>query len=122
MFSFVLFFKAQIRHFPGGGTVITFFSILFTIVSGHAQLYTYCNLLDVMTGMSSDEDASQTSSTCSPAGCSSSPPPASHFIGKKEDIVKAGRLTLQVDGCRDVLILHHQGRLHAMDLRCYRKL
>ncbi|XP_075882004.1 Rieske domain-containing protein-like [Nelusetta ayraudi] len=73
-----------------------------------------------MTSMSSDEDASQTSSTCSPpAGCSSSPPPASHFIGKKEDIVKAGRLTLQVDGCRDVLILHHQGRLHAMDLRCY---
>lgn len=33
--------------------------------------------------------------------------------------MKAGRLTLQVDGCRDVLVLHHQGRLHAMDLRCY---
>uniref|UniRef100_A0A3Q4BNV9 Rieske domain-containing protein n=1 Tax=Mola mola TaxID=94237 RepID=A0A3Q4BNV9_MOLML len=34
-------------------------------------------------------------------------------------IVKAGRLTKLVNGCRDVLVLHHQGQLHAMDTRCY---
>lgn len=76
-------------------------------------------MLDQVSDMSSDEDASQ---NFSPFPSSSSPLPGSHFIGKKEDIVKAGRLTLEVDGCRDVMILHHQGRLHAMDLRCYRKL
>ncbi|XP_059193376.1 Rieske domain-containing protein [Centropristis striata] len=62
--------------------------------------------------MSSEEEISQASS-------SSSPPPASHFIGKKEDIVKAGRLTKTVNGCRDILVLYHQGQLHAMDMRCY---
>lgn len=71
--------------------------------------------------MSSDEEASQTSSTSSSphTSSSSSPPLSSHFIGRKEDIVKAGRMTKLVNGCRDVLVLHHQGRLHAMDLRCY---
>ena len=73
--------------------------------------------------MSSEEETSQTSSSpSSPPPSCSSPPPASHFIGKKEDIVKAGRVTKLVNGCRDVLVLHHQGRLHAMDMRCYRKL
>ncbi|XP_033476138.1 Rieske domain-containing protein [Epinephelus lanceolatus] len=75
--------------------------------------------------MSSEEETSQTSSSSSSpppssfSSSSSSPPPASHFIGKKEDIVKAGRMTKTVNGCRDVLVLHHQGQLHAMDVRCY---
>ncbi|KAM6931256.1 Rieske domain-containing protein-like [Xenentodon cancila] len=63
--------------------------------------------------MSSPEETSQMSSS------SSSPPPTMHFICKKEDVVKAGRVTRQVDGCRDVLVLHHQGQLYAMDMRCY---
>lgn len=72
--------------------------------------------------MSSEEETSHTSSSSSsppPPSSSSSPPPASHFIGKKEDIVKAGRVTKLVNGCRDVLVLYHQGQLHAMDMRCY---
>lgn len=60
--------------------------------------------------MSSEEEAS--SSSCSP-------PPDSHFIGKKEDIVKAGRVTKLVNGCRDILVLYHQEQLHAMDMHCY---
>ncbi|XP_029019344.1 Rieske domain-containing protein [Betta splendens] len=67
-----------------------------------------------MINMSSEED---TPSSCSFS--SSSPPPASHFIGKKEDIIKAGRVTKLVNGCRDVLVLYHQGKLHAMDMHCY---
>lgn len=61
--------------------------------------------------MSSEEDTSQSSP--------SSPPPDSHFIGRKEDIVKTGRVTKLVNGCRDVLVLYHQGQLHAMDMHCY---
>ncbi|KAM9743286.1 Rieske domain-containing protein-like isoform 1-T3 [Menidia menidia] len=68
--------------------------------------------------MSFDEEISQTSSS------TSSPPPSSFsptlcFIGKKEDIVRAGRVTKSVNGCRDVLVLHHRGQLYAMDMRCY---
>lgn len=69
--------------------------------------------------MSSEEEASPPPSS---SDYDSSLPPASYFIGKKEDIVKAGRLTKLVNGCRDVLVLYHQGQLHAMDMRCYRKL
>ncbi|XP_029295845.1 Rieske domain-containing protein-like [Cottoperca gobio] len=70
--------------------------------------------------MSSEEETSLTSSTsCSSSPPSTSLPPASHFIGRKEDIVKAGRVTKMVNGCRDILVLHHQGQLHAMDVRCY---
>ncbi|CAI5650194.1 unnamed protein product [Oreochromis niloticus] len=65
--------------------------------------------------MSSEEEISQTSS----ASSSSSNLSTSHFIGKKEDIVKAGRVTKLVNGCRDVLVVHHQGQLYAMDVRCY---
>uniref|UniRef100_A0A3B4APL4 Soluble Rieske-type ferredoxin domain-containing protein n=1 Tax=Periophthalmus magnuspinnatus TaxID=409849 RepID=A0A3B4APL4_9GOBI len=45
----------------------------------------------------------------------------SHYIGRKEDIVRAGRVTRVLNGCRDVLILHHQGQIYAMDMRCYRE-
>ncbi|KAM4745502.1 Rieske domain-containing protein-like [Anableps anableps] len=51
-----------------------------------------------------------------------SPPsisPAMHFIGKKADIVKAGRVTKRVNGCRDVLVIYHQGQLYALDMHCY---
>ncbi|XP_034546936.1 Rieske domain-containing protein isoform X2 [Notolabrus celidotus] len=67
--------------------------------------------------MSSEEDT--TSSSSSPPPSSSSPPPALHYIGRKEDIVKAGRVTKLVNGCRDILVLYHQGQLHAMDMHCY---
>ncbi|AWP07180.1 putative Rieske domain-containing protein-like isoform 2 [Scophthalmus maximus] len=72
---------------------------------------------------SSSPPLSSSSSLSSPSLSSSSSillPPASHFIGKKEDIVKAGRVSKLVNGCRDVLVLFHQGQLHAMDTRCYR--
>lgn len=73
--------------------------------------------------MSSEEENSQTSSSPPPSSSSSvSPPPSSHFIGKKGDIIRSGYMTKLVDGCRDVLVLYHQGRFHAMDQRCYRKL
>ncbi|XP_027889721.1 Rieske domain-containing protein-like isoform X1 [Xiphophorus couchianus] len=45
--------------------------------------------------------------------------PDMHFIGKKADIVKAGRVTMRVNGCRDVLVVYHQEKLYALDLRCY---
>uniref|UniRef100_A0A3Q3G889 Rieske domain-containing protein n=1 Tax=Labrus bergylta TaxID=56723 RepID=A0A3Q3G889_9LABR len=71
--------------------------------------------------MSSEEDSSQASSSSvsPPTSSFSSPPPVSHFIGRKEDIVRAGRVTQLVNGCRDVLVLHHQGQLYAMDKHCY---
>ncbi|XP_037536303.1 Rieske domain-containing protein [Nematolebias whitei] len=68
--------------------------------------------------MSSEEEAPQTSSSPS-SSCSPSSPPTLHFIGKKKDIVGARRVTKLVNGCREVLVLYHQGQLHAMDMRCY---
>lgn len=69
--------------------------------------------------MSSEEETLQSSSSSSPPQDSLSPD--SHLIGRKEDIVKAGRVTKLVNGCRDVLVLYHQGKLYAMDRHCYRK-
>ncbi|MEQ2274027.1 hypothetical protein XENORESO_012684 [Xenotaenia resolanae] len=57
--------------------------------------------------MSSEEESPPSSS------------PTMHFIGKKADIVKAGRVTQRVNGCRDVLVLYHQGQLYALDMICY---
>ncbi|KAJ8414832.1 hypothetical protein AAFF_G00023550 [Aldrovandia affinis] len=51
---------------------------------------------------------------------STSPPPSSYFIGRKEEILQARRVEKFVNG-RDVLVLHHEGVLHAMDKRCYHK-
>ncbi|XP_061135475.1 Rieske domain-containing protein isoform X2 [Syngnathus typhle] len=48
------------------------------------------------------------------------PPPASHFIGKRDEVIRRGRVTKLVNGCRDVLVVYHQGEFHAMDMRCYR--
>ncbi|KAL0979673.1 hypothetical protein UPYG_G00188080 [Umbra pygmaea] len=59
---------------------------------------------------SEEEQASCTSS--------SSDPPSAHFIGTKDDVVQAKRVTKLVGG-RDVLVLCHLGQLHAMDMRCY---
>ncbi|XP_017269222.1 Rieske domain-containing protein [Kryptolebias marmoratus] len=72
-----------------------------------------------MVSMSTDEEASQTSSPSSSSSSSSSSPPTLHFIGMKEDIVRARRVTKLVNGCRDVLVLYHQGQLYGMDMRCY---
>ncbi|XP_029998812.1 Rieske domain-containing protein-like [Sphaeramia orbicularis] len=69
--------------------------------------------------LSSEEDISQSSSSSLSPPSSSTPPLSTHFIGRKEDIVKAGRVTKLVNGCRDVLVLHHDGQLYAMDMRCY---
>ncbi|XP_057213297.1 fibrous sheath CABYR-binding protein isoform X2 [Triplophysa rosa] len=41
-----------------------------------------------------------------------------HFIGKKENIIQAGRVVKSV-GDRDVLVLYHQGDFYAIDVRCY---
>ncbi|XP_013872834.1 Rieske domain-containing protein [Austrofundulus limnaeus] len=71
-----------------------------------------------MVHMSSEEETSRTSSSPSSPSSSSSLPTL-HFIGKKEDIVRARRVTKLVNGCREVLVLYHQGQLYAMDTRCY---
>ncbi|KAJ8262934.1 hypothetical protein COCON_G00153910 [Conger conger] len=57
-------------------------------------------------------DESSSSSPASPA------PPSSHFIAKKDEIIRAGRVTKLVNG-REVLVLHHDGVFHALDMRCY---
>uniref|UniRef100_A0A3P8W9W8 Rieske domain-containing protein n=1 Tax=Cynoglossus semilaevis TaxID=244447 RepID=A0A3P8W9W8_CYNSE len=71
--------------------------------------------------MSSAEEVSPSASShsLSPPSSPSTPPQVAHLIGKKEDIAKAGHVTKLVNGCRDVLVLFHQGRYHAMDMRCY---
>uniref|UniRef100_A0AAR2KMD5 Rieske domain-containing protein n=2 Tax=Pygocentrus nattereri TaxID=42514 RepID=A0AAR2KMD5_PYGNA len=40
------------------------------------------------------------------------------FVGTREAVVQAGRVVRRVHG-RDVLVLHHQGALYALDLHCY---
>lgn len=72
--------------------------------------------------MSSEEEATHRSSSASSLLDSpSSSPPNLHYVGKKEEIVKAGRVTKLLNGCRDVLILYHDRQLYAMDKRCYRE-
>lgn len=58
--------------------------------------------------MSSDEDVAAVSRH-------------THFIGKKENMIRARRVVKSV-GERDVLVIYHQGDFHAIDVRCYRKL
>ncbi|KAM9859480.1 Rieske domain-containing protein isoform 1-T2 [Aulostomus maculatus] len=41
-----------------------------------------------------------------------------HFVGKKEELIKAKRTFRTLEG-RDVLIIYHQGGFHAMDSYCY---
>ncbi|XP_054629128.1 Rieske domain-containing protein-like [Dunckerocampus dactyliophorus] len=69
--------------------------------------------------MSSEDETLQTSSSPPPASLPRTIPPSSHFVGKRDDIIRCGRVTKLVNGCRDVLVLYHQGKFHAMDMRCY---
>ncbi|XP_057702606.1 Rieske domain-containing protein [Corythoichthys intestinalis] len=41
-----------------------------------------------------------------------------HFVGKKEDLIKAKRTFKTLDG-RDVLIVYHQECFYALDYYCY---
>ncbi|KAL4623184.1 Rieske domain-containing protein-like [Arapaima gigas] len=50
-------------------------------------------------------------------GTDSASPP-SYFVGKKEDIIRAKKITKFING-RDVLVLYYNGVFHAMDMRCY---
>ncbi|XP_046904473.1 Rieske domain-containing protein-like isoform X2 [Hypomesus transpacificus] len=68
---------------------------------------------------SSSSSLLPSSSASPPPSFSASPPPSPHFIGKREDIMQAGRVVRRVNDCRDVLVLYYQGEFHAMDLRCY---
>ncbi|NXU12061.1 RFESD protein, partial [Pardalotus punctatus] len=43
------------------------------------------------------------------------------FIGKKEDIMKSQRITPKIDG-REIVVFYHEGKFHALDSRCYRKI
>lgn len=43
------------------------------------------------------------------------------LIGKEDDIKKSQRVTAKVDG-REVVVFYHEGKFHAMDSRCYRKI
>ncbi|KAG9270614.1 Rieske domain-containing protein-like [Astyanax mexicanus] len=40
------------------------------------------------------------------------------LVGARDALIQAGRVVRSVNG-RDVLVLHHQGSLHALDLHCY---
>lgn len=42
----------------------------------------------------------------------------SYFVGKKDDLIEAKRTTITIDD-RDILIIHHQGTLYAVDSYCY---
>nr|XP_057925768.1 Rieske domain-containing protein [Doryrhamphus excisus]XP_057925769.1 Rieske domain-containing protein [Doryrhamphus excisus]XP_057925770.1 Rieske domain-containing protein [Doryrhamphus excisus] len=65
--------------------------------------------------MSSEDETSSPS----PPSSSQMPPPSSHYVGKRDDIIRCGHVTKLVNGCRDVLVLYHEGKFHAMDMRCY---
>ncbi|XP_061672920.1 Rieske domain-containing protein [Syngnathoides biaculeatus] len=71
--------------------------------------------------MSTQKEATETSSSSSPSFLPppAPPPPSRHFVGTRDDIIRRGRVSKLVNGCRDVLVLYHQGTFHAMDLRCY---
>lgn len=45
---------------------------------------------------------------------------ATHFVGKKEELIEAKRSLRTLEG-RDILIIHNQGVFHAMDAYCYRE-
>lgn len=44
----------------------------------------------------------------------------SHFVGKKDELIKAKRSFRTLEG-RDILIIYHEGVLYAMDSYCYRE-
>ncbi|XP_029549138.1 Rieske domain-containing protein-like isoform X3 [Salmo trutta] len=46
------------------------------------------------------------------------PATGSHFVGKKEDLIKAKRSFRTVEG-RDILVLCHQEIFYALDFHCY---
>ncbi|KFP11787.1 Rieske domain-containing protein, partial [Egretta garzetta] len=43
------------------------------------------------------------------------------LIGKEDDIKRSGRVTAKANG-REVVVFYHEGKFHAMDSRCYRKI
>ncbi|KFO99548.1 Rieske domain-containing protein, partial [Calypte anna] len=43
------------------------------------------------------------------------------FIGKEDDIKRSQRATARVNG-REIVVFYHQGKFHALDSRCYRKI
>ncbi|KFO77715.1 Rieske domain-containing protein, partial [Cuculus canorus] len=43
------------------------------------------------------------------------------LIGKEDDIKRTGRKTAKVNG-RGVVVFYHEGKFHALDSRCYRKI
>lgn len=47
-------------------------------------------------------------------------PLSSYFIGKKEDIIQAKKVSKSVNG-RDILVIYHMGKFYAMDRHCYRE-
>ncbi|KFP47887.1 Rieske domain-containing protein, partial [Cathartes aura] len=43
------------------------------------------------------------------------------LIGKEDDIKKSRRITAKVNG-REIVVFYHEGKFHALDSRCYRKI
>ncbi|NXW10610.1 RFESD protein, partial [Fregetta grallaria] len=43
------------------------------------------------------------------------------LIGKEDDIKRSQRITAKVNG-REVVVFYHEGKFHALDSRCYRKI
>ncbi|KFP67457.1 Rieske domain-containing protein, partial [Cariama cristata] len=43
------------------------------------------------------------------------------LVGKEDEIKKSQRVTAKVNG-REVVVFYHEGKFHAMDSRCYRKI
>ncbi|XP_077570765.1 Rieske domain-containing protein-like [Stigmatopora nigra] len=74
--------------------------------------------------MSSDEEnrkSCQSSSSLPfrPPSLPLRPPPSSHLVGKRDDIIRRGRITMLVNEKREVLVVYRDGKFHAMDMRCY---
>ncbi|NXB79360.1 RFESD protein, partial [Donacobius atricapilla] len=43
------------------------------------------------------------------------------FVAKEEDIKKSQRITAKING-REIVVFYHEGKFHALDSRCYRKI
>ncbi|KFQ28422.1 Rieske domain-containing protein, partial [Mesitornis unicolor] len=57
----------------------------------------------------------------SSAGPAEKEPDGLIFIGKEDDIKASRRATAKVSG-REAVVFYHEGKFHAMDSRCYRKM
>ncbi|NXC91598.1 RFESD protein, partial [Cercotrichas coryphoeus] len=76
-----------------------------------------CFLISVVIWCGPKDVESHSSST----GGAETEPDGLIFIGKEEDIKKSQRITAKING-REIVVFYHEGKFHALDSRCYRKI